>query len=71
VAEFATGLNFAPDWDLTVKAWTEQGDGARSTKGEISISRSFGDFSIGAGWRQEVSGRFEEKGWVLSAHVGF
>ena len=67
VAEFATGLELIPAWNLSVKAWSERGDDARSTKAEIGVSHDFDKFSIGAGWREEISGEFEEKGWVVSA----
>jgi hypothetical protein len=71
VTEFATGLEFVPAWNLTFKAWTEQGGGARSTKAEIGLSHDFGGMSVGAGWREEISGEFEEKGWVLTAGMKF
>ena len=71
VIEVATGLEFAPDWNLTLKAWGEQGRDSRSAKAEVGLSRDFGVFSVGAGWREEISGEFEEKGWVLSARAAF
>lgn len=70
-AEIATGLQFAPDWNLSFKAWTDNGGGSRSTKVETGISHDFGMFSVGAGWREEISGQFEEKGWVVSARASF
>lgn len=71
VAEIATGLEFAPDWNPTLKAWSEQGRGTRSAKAEAGLSRDFGPFSVGAGWREGISGEFEEKGWVVSAQARF
>ncbi len=71
VAEIATGLEFAPDWNLTLKAWSEQGRRTRSAKAEAGLSRDFGMFSVGAGWREEISGEFEERGWVVSAQATF
>lgn len=71
VVEIATGLEFAPDWNLTLKAWQEQGNGSRSAKAEASLSRSFGFLGVGLGWREEISGEFREKGWVVSARATF
>lgn len=70
-AEVAAGLEFLPDWNLTVKAWTDEGGGSRSTKAEAGLSRNFGLFSAGIGWREEISGEFEEKGWVVTARAAF
>ena len=66
IVEIAAGLEFAPKWNLTVKAWDERGSGSLSTKAEAGISRDIGAFRIGLGWREEISGKFEEKGWVAS-----
>ena len=69
--EVATGLEFAPDWNLTLKAWDERGNQSRSAKAEVGLSRDFGMFSVGAGWREEISGEFDEKGWVLMGRASF
>lgn len=69
--ELAAGLEFAPEWNLILKGWSEKGGETESTKAEASISREFGMFSVGAGWREEISGEFEEKGWVLSLQAAF
>ncbi len=71
VVEIATGLEFATDWNLTLKAWQETGSDTRSAKAEAGISRDFGMFGVGVGWREEISGKFEEKGWVVSAQASF
>lgn len=71
LVEVATGFEFVTDWNLTLKAWTERGDGARSTKAEAGVSRDFGNFAVGLGWREEISGEFEERGWVVSARAAF
>ena len=71
VVEVATGLEFATDWNLTLKAWEERGEESRSAKAEASVIRDFGVFSVGAGWREEISGEFDEKGWVLLARATF
>ena len=43
-----------------------------STKTESTLLYDWDDtLSIGLGWREEVSGDFEEKGWVLSAWRNF
>lgn len=71
VLEFASGLEFAPDWSLSVKTWQDGPAGSGSAKGEIAISRDFGPLALGVGWRQEISGNFEEKGWLVSLSTGF
>lgn len=71
VMEIAAGLEFAPKWNLTLKAWDERGSGSLSTKAEASISRDIGAFRIGLGWREEISSKFEEKGWVASLRATF
>jgi hypothetical protein len=69
--EAAAGIEVIPKWQVIGKAWSEKGDGARSIKAEASVLRHFDEFSLGLGWREEVSGDFEEKGWVLSAWTDF
>jgi hypothetical protein len=71
IAEIATGLEFVPGWNLTLKSWTQQGDDARSTKAEAVSDNDFFGIRVGAGWCKEISGEFEEKGWVMSARATF
>lgn len=71
VIEAAAGIEFAPKWNLLVKTWREEGDGALSAKVEASLIHDFGPLAIGLGWREEVSGAFDEKGWVVSAQTMF
>jgi hypothetical protein len=56
---------------VIAKGWTEQGSYADSTKAEAMLLHDFGSLSTGLGWREEVSGEFEEKGWVISAWKTF
>jgi hypothetical protein len=71
LAEFALGLEFASGWDMTLKAWNEGGGQNGSTKAEFMISHDFGLLAVGAGWREEISGNFDERGWILSASARF
>jgi hypothetical protein len=43
----------------------------RSAKVEASLLYDFGPVAVGLGWREEVSGAFEEKGWLVSAWRSF
>lgn len=69
VLEFATGLEFAPEWNLELKAWRDGGGETASAKAELLVSRTFWGVGVGLGWREEMSGNFEEKGWVVAARV--
>jgi hypothetical protein len=69
--EVAAGIEVAPKWQVIAKGWTEQGSYADSTKAEAMLLHDFGSLSMGLGWREEVSGEFEEKGWVVSAWKTF
>jgi hypothetical protein len=71
VAEFATGLEFAPEWLLEVKAWREGGAETGSAKAEFVVARDLDIFTLGIGWREEISGNFEESGWIVSARGHF
>ncbi len=71
VVEFASGIEFAPSMHLTLKAWSEEGDGARSAKFESGLAYDFGGLRLGVGWREEISGNFEEKGWLVTARSTF
>lgn len=64
LGEVAGGLDLTPRWRLLGKAWIEQGDGARSAKTEATLFRNFDGFSLGLGYRTEVSGDFQEDGVV-------
>lgn len=70
VVEVATGITFAPSWSLGLKAWQDGGPNG-STKVEANLAYDLGFIGVGIGWRQEVSGNFDEKGWVLSASTRF
>ncbi len=70
VVEVATGLEFAPAWNLGLKAWQDGGSDG-STKAEINLGYDLGFIGVGVGWRQEVSGNFDEKGWIVSARTRF
>ena len=61
----------APNLSATVKTWGEDGEEGRSTKVEASLLYDLGPLSVGLGWREEVSGAFEEKGWLVSAWKTF
>jgi hypothetical protein len=71
VVEFASGIEFAPSMHLKLKAWSEEGDGARSAKFETGLAYDFDGLRVGIGWREEISGDFEEKGWLLTARSKF
>jgi hypothetical protein len=71
VVEAAAGIELAPRWNLLVKAWHEEGDGALSAKAEASLLHDFGPFAIGLGWREEISGAFDEKGWIVTGRTAF
>lgn len=66
LGEIAFGVEVADGWNATVKSWVEDGGEGESAKVEASLSHRIGEFDIGLGWRQEVSGVFEEKGWLVS-----
>ena len=71
VGEAAFGIDLTSNLSTTVKTWTEEGEEGRSTKVEASLLYDFGPLSLGLGWREEVSGAFEEKGWLVSAWRSF
>ena len=70
VVEIATGLEVAPSWNLCLKAWRDGGSNG-STKAELNLGYDFGFIGVGVGWRQVVSGNFEEKGRIVSAQPRF
>jgi hypothetical protein len=71
VIEAAAGIEFAPRWSVLVKAWHEEGDGALSAKAEASLVHDFGPMAVGLGWREEISGAFEERGWLVTARAAY
>jgi len=68
VFEVAAGLEFAPSWNLGLKAWQDGGSDG-SANAELNIGYDLG--FVGVGWRQEISGNFEAKGWIVSAQTRF
>ncbi len=64
LTEAAAGIDLTDRWRVLGKAWNEQGDGARSTKVEAALFRQFDSFSLGLGYRAEVSNAFSEDGVV-------
>jgi hypothetical protein len=71
LGEVAFGMDVTPNLSATVKTWAEDGEEGRSAKVEASLLYDFGPVSVGLGWREEVSGAFEEKGWLVSAWKSF
>jgi hypothetical protein len=71
VMEFATGVELARAWNLGLKTWQDGSGSSASAKAEISTSYDLGFIALGVGWRQEISGNFNEKGWVVSASTRF
>ena len=53
VFEVATGIEFAPSWNLGLKAW-QDGGSAGSTKAELNLGYDLGFMAVGIGWGQEV-----------------
>lgn len=64
--EVAVGAEVGPKVRAVAKAWTEQGDGSRSVKAEGILLYDFETYSLGLGYRREISGQFEEEGILLS-----
>lgn len=71
VVEFSTGYEVAPSWMLGFKSWSEGGAETGSAKAELMLAYDFEVVAVGVGWREEVSGNFDEKGWVLTASGAF
>lgn len=69
--EIAAGLDLTDKWRVLGKAWSERGDGAESAKIEASVFRDFGKYSVGLGYREEVSGAFKESGIVAQVWTPF
>ncbi len=67
-ARLETVLGYT-DWDgwtYTAQVWLERGQGTRSDKVELLVSRLVGPVELAAGYRVEVSGAFEERATVLA-----
>ncbi len=66
VSGVTAGVDLSKDWWVVGKVFNEQGDGARSTKAEAMLLYDWGKYSYGLGYRREISGAFEEDGWVIA-----
>lgn len=71
VTETAVGSDIGLGFRAIAKAYTEQGDGARSAKVEAMLLYDFGKYSAGFGYRREISGAFKEEGFVVSVWQRF
>lgn len=71
VLEFFSGYDFAPSWMLGFKSWSEGAAETGSAKAEVMLGNDFDILSVGVGWREEISGNFDEKGCVLVASGSF
>jgi hypothetical protein len=71
LVEIAGGLDLTDHWRLGAKAWSDRSDGDASDKVELSVFRDFERFSLGVGYRREVSGAFGESGWLASVWTRF
>jgi hypothetical protein len=71
LGEAAIGLGLTDHWRGIAKVWQERGEGAFSSKAELTLMRDFGKFSAGIGYRAEVSGAFEEKGFLAAYWAEF
>jgi hypothetical protein len=60
-ADFTLGVRPAPRWLLLAQGYAGRAESypvrSRWSKGEVSVVRDLGDWSLQAGWRQAVSGR--------------
>ncbi|MEP7210386.1 MAG: hypothetical protein ABI740_06080 [Alphaproteobacteria bacterium] len=67
LVEGAAGIDVTPKFHVVVKAWSETGDKARSAKAEADLLYDISKkYSAGFGYRQEISGAFNESGFVAS-----
>ena len=67
--EAVLGLKRADGWIWTAQLWSERGDGDRSDKYELALSREFGMFEVGLGARREIGGEFHETAMVVSVAI--
>jgi hypothetical protein len=56
---------------LGFKSWSEGGAETGSAKAEITRGYDVDIVSVAVGWREEISGNFDEKGWILVARSSF
>jgi hypothetical protein len=66
VTEAAVGMDLGWSFRAIGKVYGEQGDGARSLKAEAMLLYDMDGYSAGFGYRRELSGAFEEEGWVAT-----
>ncbi|MEY4785739.1 MAG: hypothetical protein RIR41_3674 [Pseudomonadota bacterium] len=71
VLKFSSGYEFAPSWMLGFKSWSEGGAETGSAKAEITRGYDVDIVSVAVGWREEISGNSDEKGWILVARSSF
>jgi hypothetical protein len=67
LVESAAGIDITPKFHVIVKAWSETGDKARSAKAETDLLYDINKkYSASLGYRREISGAFDESGFVAS-----
>lgn len=71
IIEGAAGLNLTPKWRVIVKGWREEGERLVAEKVEASLYRDFGGYSLGLGYREEVSGLYDERGITATLWTRF
>lgn len=71
VLKFSSGYEVAPSWMLGFKSWSEGGAETGRAKAEIRRGYDFDIVSVAVGWRGEISGNSDEKGWILVARSSF
>ena len=71
VLEFGSGMTLAPALSLGFKTWSEGGAETGTAKAELALAYDFDFARVGVGWREEISGNFDEKGWVVSVRGTF
>jgi hypothetical protein len=65
--EVAVGLEFAPDWNLTFKAWQEQGGAETGRQGGGRMRGLLGCSALAWAGARKYQANFEEKGWVVNS----
>jgi hypothetical protein len=60
LVEVSAGVDITEKWRTIAKAWTEGGEGRPAAKAELGLYRDFGDYSLGLGYREEISRSFTE-----------
>lgn len=66
LSEVSSGVNVSDDWRVLGKVMSDVGKYGHSTKAEATLFREFETFSLGLGYRGEISGKFEESGVVVA-----